>query len=224
MLRIVVTGFGPFPGMPANPTALLAPALARSRRLARNGLDVTAIVLDTSYVRLEPRIGALLASPAPDVLLMLGVAGRAKVLRVEARGLGRANTTSADAAGRTPRRRPRGPLIRRSRVALVPAVVALRRRRLPADRSIDAGRYLCNAAYHEALGQADGTLVVFVHVPKPRPHAGTRRRGRPSRPPLLHMEQGLTDLVLLLARAAWRLRADAHRPTASRRDGRRRRR
>jgi pyroglutamyl-peptidase len=74
-----------------------------------------------------------------------------------------------------------------------------------ARRSIDAGRYLCNASYYQGLTQARvGTTVLFVHVPMPSPPAGTRRRRgrRRPMPDLTAMERGLSDIVLTLVRAA----------------------
>lgn len=77
--RILVTGFGRFPGMPANPSSGLASALARSRRL-RSG-QVEARILPTRWSEAEGFPAVLDA--APDIVLMLGVAGRRRHVTIE---------------------------------------------------------------------------------------------------------------------------------------------
>jgi pyrrolidone-carboxylate peptidase len=39
VVRVLITGFGPFPGAPFNPSAALAKALARRRRPAFAGIE-----------------------------------------------------------------------------------------------------------------------------------------------------------------------------------------
>ena len=48
-LRLLVTGFGPYPRVRVNPTGVIARRLGASKRLARLGLRVTCAVLETSY-------------------------------------------------------------------------------------------------------------------------------------------------------------------------------
>lgn len=207
MTRVLVTGFGPFPGMRVNPSAELARRLARSQRLVRHGVDVTAEILDTRYAVLKGRLPTLLAGARPDIVLMLGVAGRSPDLRVEARGVHLRNMTTPDAGGAAASELTAGlPFVIRTRAPLASCVVALATARLPVRRSIDAGRYLCNAGYYEALSLArDEALVLFVHVPKPAPAAGTMpgARRHPRRPTLAAMESGLVELLLRVARS-WR--------------------
>ena len=199
--RVLVTGFGPFPGVRVNPAAALARRLAQSRRLARAGIDIAAAELRTAYADVEARLPPLLGGA--DIVLMLGVAGRRQWLSVEQRGVNHASRTAPDAGGRAAPLSSRGAHVRTSRAPLATCLAALRKARLPARHSIDAGRYLCNASYYRGLAQApSGTTVLFVHVPMPAPAAGTRRRrgGRPM-PALDAMERGLADVVLTLVRA-----------------------
>lgn len=171
--RILVTGFGRFPGMPANPSAGIASTLARSRRL-RSG-QVEARILPTRWSEAEG-FPAVLDATAPDIVLMLGVAGRRRHVTIE---LVARNATGlfpdADRAWPAARRLERnGPELRRLGAAPMPLLRALREAGAPALLSRDAGRYVCNALAWRAYGwaqagaRADGgqRLVVFVHIPR----------------------------------------------------------
>jgi pyroglutamyl-peptidase len=200
--RVLVTGFGPFPGVRVNPSAALARRLARSGRLKRAGVDIAAAEFRTAYDDVDVSLPPLLKRA--DIVLMLGVAARRKWLSVEQRGVNHASRTAPDAGGNAAPPSPRGAHIRTSRAPLAVCLAALRKARLPARRSIDAGRYLCNASYYQGLARAPAAAtVLFVHVPMPAPSAGTqRRRGNRSMPDLDAMERGLSDIVLTLMRAA----------------------
>lgn len=178
-----MTGFGPFPTMPRNPSGATARRLAASPRWRVLGVAAEARVLTTSYAALDDELTPALRT-MPDAVLMTGVAGRARAVRVERRGTSRRSVLFADASGTRPKRvgeEGRTP-VRRSSAPLEAARLALRRHRLPATLSRDAGRYLCNAAYYRAL--AAPCPVLFVHIPKTpradRPTAAHRHRGAPS--------------------------------------------
>ncbi len=197
--RVLVTGFGPFPGVRVNPSAALAWRLARSRRLQRAGIDIAAAELRTAYADMDAALPPLIKRA--DIVLMLGVAARRKWLSVEQRGVNHASRTAPDAGGKSAPLSSRGAHVRTSRAPLAACLAALRSARLPARRSIDAGRYLCNASYYRGLAQARaGATVLFVHVPMPAPAAGTRRRRGPPMPDLDAMERGLGDVVMALVR------------------------
>ena len=175
MSTILVTGFGPFPTMPRNPSAALARTVGASPRLRVLGIAARVQVLTTSYAAIERELAPSLRD-GPDAVLMIGVAGRARKIRIETRGTSRRSTLFPDVAGE--RAGPDGagtrePAVRRTKVATPLALRRIRERSLPVRLSRDAGRYLCNASYHRALREP--CLVLFVHIPKPsgrRPMAG----------------------------------------------------
>lgn len=177
---VLVIGFGPFPGMRRNPSAELARLVAASARWRLLGAEARAVVLATSYAGLERELEPALAGPpAPDAVLMLGVASRSRHVRVEGRATSRASPLLPDQGGRTPPTcAPRGPSIRRSTVSTAVVTALLRRNGVAARRSGDAGRYLCNAGYYRSLGQPRPTL--FLHVPKPPRPCRRRDPAKPS--------------------------------------------
>ncbi|PNG24987.1 hypothetical protein [Methylocella silvestris] len=105
-MRILVTGFGGFPGSPRNPTERIIASLARHRpRLARAGLELDLSVLPVVYAALEPRLEALTRETPPDAILHFGLASRRSGLCVETRALNRISLLRPDAAGALPQRR-----------------------------------------------------------------------------------------------------------------------
>lgn len=173
--RVLITGFGRFPGAPANPSAPIARALAKRRRPALGPTSRTAMVLPTTWAN-AAGFTATLDRLAPDIVLMVGLAARRRHVSIELRGL---NTTGGfpDAT----RTRPTGRLLQsggpaNARCVAAPALLlhALRQAGVPAKLSRDAGRYVCNAlayrAYQWAAASPKPRLAVFVHIPRPSPH------------------------------------------------------
>ncbi|MEJ1936588.1 hypothetical protein WDZ92_40875, partial [Nostoc sp. NIES-2111] len=177
-VRLLVTGFGPYPGVPANPTGVLARGIAASPRLRLAGIGSKAKVFETTYAGIGKALGKALERGNPDVCLHLGLAPRARQVRIEVRAENRARPLAPDASGARPASRaivPSGPADWRTPVSVPPVVAALRRAGVAAAASRDAGAYLCNAVYGLSLDAArcrQGRLVLFVHIPRPAPPAG----------------------------------------------------
>lgn len=198
--RLLVTGFGPFPGIPKNPSAALASRIQAAPRWARLGIEARATILTTSYRAMARELEPAIREAAPDAILMIGVAGRAKGLRVEARAVNRTSILAPDAVGFRPTTLTieSGVTARLTRARTAAAVTLLRRAGCRVRLSQDAGRYLCNAAYWQALDHP--IPVLFVHVPKPprRRPAASRRRPRSGRSYAL--AEAFVDLGLELLR------------------------
>jgi pyroglutamyl-peptidase len=167
---LLVTGFGPFPGVPHNPTEALVASLD-GRRAGR--LRVDGRVLDVSFAGGASRLSALLAG-RPEAVLMFGVARGAGEVRVEAQAVNRAQADLPDVEGRVA---GGGPVdaalavdhVLRSAVDVDALAAMLQASGVPARVSDDAGRYVCNAMYLHALAWAATSdppvPCVFVHVP-----------------------------------------------------------
>jgi pyroglutamyl-peptidase len=181
-LTILVTGFGPFPGAPFNPTGPLVMRLARLRRPALARVKIVTHVFATSYEAVDRELPKLIVRHRPDALLMFGLATKTKTLRIETRARN-ALKLLPDAAGHAPRR---GAIAAGKAAALaMPAPVhrllaAARTSRLLVALSDDAGGYLCNYLCWRAAEAADRKngprLAAFVHVPLVA--QGKRRPGK----------------------------------------------
>jgi pyroglutamyl-peptidase len=184
MTTVLITGFGPFPGAPFNPTGPLVERLARMRRPALAGVTIVPHVFKTSYEAVDRDLPKLIARHKPDALLMFGLAPRAKTLRIETRARN-ALALLPDVSGQSLRRHA---IVRGGPSAMtLPArarhlFAASRTARIPLVVSRDAGCYLCNYLCWRAAEAAarDGPRIAsFVHVPPVARFArrpGQRRR------------------------------------------------
>ena len=191
MTRILITGFGPFPGAPSNPTMRLVRHLVRLKRARFTGVERFGQVLATEWGALQGFRNTIRKSK-PDCVLMFGLAGRRRKVTPEARAANVAGLLRVDGAGHSPASRSllaAGPAHRRGRIDAVRMAAGLRRAGIAADVSQNAGDYLCNALFWTAL--ESGVPAIFVHVPKPK-KVGPKKSALPTdtqKPPRLTMKQ-----------------------------------
>jgi pyroglutamyl-peptidase len=180
-LRVLITGFGPFPGAPVNPTQALVVRLARLRRPAFADIERIAHIFPVTYGAVDRELPALLARHRPDALLMFGLAARTPFIRIETRARNAITTLWPDAAHTRVRR---ASIVAGSdALGFGPHTARLLRAALAtgvdARSSRDAGRYLCNYLSWrgiEATRRPDGPrFAAFIHVPLPARDAASRR-------------------------------------------------
>jgi len=207
-LTILVTGFGPFPGAPFNPTGLLARRITRARRPALADVKLVTHIFPTSYAEVDRELPALIARYKPDALLMFGLAPRAHAVRVETRARN-ALALLPDAGGASPGRRTitvGGAASMKLRTPARPLLAAFRGLHPRATLSRDAGRYLCNyLCWRAAEAATTGTaprFTAFIHVPPVR-RGPRRKRAKAS--------ASLDDLAVAGARALVAVVAAARR-------------
>jgi len=152
-MRVLLIGFGPFPGAPLNPSALLVKSLARRRRPAFAEIVRTSHVFTTTYAAVDRDL-AKLRDPGADIVLMFGLAGRRRHLCIETRARNAVSLLFPDASGFRPQRgviAPGEPAALCGAAPFARLLGAVRSSAVPARLSRDAGRYLCNYAYWRAL-------------------------------------------------------------------------
>lgn len=170
MARILVTGFGPFPGAPENPSAQIV------RRLARFPFPshrVATFVFPTQYRAVDRDLPALIAAFRPQVVVMFGLAANTPYVRIETQAQ---NVISRhpDAAGHVPARdaiQPAGAARLRGEAPFARLAQASRAAGVKTRLSADAGTYVCNYIYWRAIAllrrHSGLRRAVFVHVPEP---------------------------------------------------------
>jgi pyroglutamyl-peptidase len=186
-MRVVLAGFGPFPGAPFNPSGSLAKALAHSRRPALAGLHRTATVFATSYTAVDRGLPKLFAEK-PDIVLVFGLAGRRRHVCIETRARNAVSVLFPDANRHRPAQsviKLGGPQALTGRAPFVQLVGAVRAREVPVRLSRDAGRYLCNYIYWRTLERAPTGR-------RREPTIGLRRRGSEC---LRHFQRSHLDAV-----------------------------
>lgn len=168
---IVLTGFGPFPGMAQNATTVLVPQLAAAARARFSEYDVVGEVLPTEWRSAPEILTGLLADRRSVLALHFGVCNNADGFQVELIGRNAQGCTK-DASGKLP---PTTCVIEKGPAALASTLPAesilsrLTKLKLPCRASIDAGDYLCNAILYHSLNIARDMkhpfAAGFVHLP-----------------------------------------------------------
>ena len=209
-LKVLVAGFGPFPGTPKNPSGQLALTVARSKRVASSGVKIIGAVIPTIYREVFSTLSGLLEAEKPDAVLMFGLAGRTPFMRIETRAANVASSIHPDAAGEKPTNHSLvagSPQILNARAPVHRLLTAARGTGVKAKLSADAGRYICNAAFFHVLDAARKTdapkLVTFVHIPWPRGRRPRKPRMRKSLlPPTKILNRAGEEILLALIAAA----------------------
>jgi pyroglutamyl-peptidase len=205
---ILVTGFGPFPGAPFNPTGPLVERLARLRRPALADVQIFTHIFPTNYRAVDQDLPKLIAKYKPSALLMFGLAARTKSLRIETRARN-ALALLPDVSGQSLGRNSilhGGPAALTLPVPVQPLLMAARKACVPVVLSRDAGRYLCNyLCWRAAEAAADDSgpqLAAFVHVPAVA--RTVRPKARQHRLTLDDLARAGSRLVVSVAAAARR--------------------
>ena len=171
-LRVLVTGFGPFPGAPSNPTMPLVARLTELRRPALDAVELTGHIFHVTHQTVDRELPELIARLHPHTLLMFGLADRTAYLRVETRARNAVATLRPDADGNLAEK---GSIVSGGPDALMfgphtaRLLRAARATGIDARASRDAGSYLCNYLSWRAIEatQTPGgpALAAFIHVP-----------------------------------------------------------
>jgi pyroglutamyl-peptidase len=179
---VLITGFGPFPGVPVNATTWLSREVAQAAPRLFPGVHFASAVLATEWLEARVRLDRLLADNQPDLVLHFGVSPRARGFEIEARARNACSPTP-DAVGAWPAAERLDAGNAEHLPASLPVhhiAMRLRRIGIPAFVSRDAGAYLCNAAlYHSLLlaRAAPRRRVGFIHVPVSLARRSRCRRG-----------------------------------------------
>ena len=169
---LLLTYFGPFPGVPVNPTVALAEGAVRALNTARPDLRVVARELPVSYDGSSAALRAALQEVQPDALISLGVAVGRDVVSLEQVAI---NLDSAGIEDNDGDRRCDEPIVPDGREAYfssLPVRASYERLRAagePVEISYTAGTYVCNHVFYEGqrISRELGLSIPagFVHVP-----------------------------------------------------------
>jgi pyroglutamyl-peptidase len=168
---VLLTGFGPFPGIPVNASGLLATRLAAAGRAAFPKVSFATAQVPTEWTDGPRRARAAILRNTPTLIIHFGVSQRAKGFVIERQGVN-ACCAEPDGAGHMPLADCLDAVGPKARKATLPVVAIKRRLKaqgLPVALSDDAGEYLCNAVLFHSLAMAKsgdhGARVGFVHIP-----------------------------------------------------------
>lgn len=168
---VLLTGFGPFPGIADNATARLVPALAHHARQSFPGHVVHHEILQTTWSAAPERAATLIAHHRPSLALHFGVAADATGFRIERQAHNMCRS-SPDALGCLPtesRLSRYGPDLHPVSIDAVGIEAHLKALGFPVSLSDDAGGYLCNAVLYHSLTATKALPAAcrsgFIHIP-----------------------------------------------------------
>lgn len=183
MVRVLLTGFGPFPSVTDNPSGWLAETLAETlsapsepKGAGTCGFTLHSAVFPTEWDHVAAHAVRLYREVLPDLLIHFGVSPRIKIMRLERTAVNRIDRRP-DACGNYPNAtRVADGGHERLETRLPVSAVAARLRGHGHDALVSnaCGRYLCNLLYYQSLAwaHANGSDALFVHVPLTRAQGG----------------------------------------------------
>lgn len=169
--NVLLTGFGPFPGAPENPSAWLVERLAASEPAVVSDGRLHAHVLPTEWSTVSTLTPRLLDELTPRLVVHFGLSRRSRSFRIE-RTAHNAMVQRADANGAVP---VAATILDGGRDRLhspAPASILaahLKANGLAAAPSRGTDSYICNLLYYLSLDwasrQTHSPLACFVHIP-----------------------------------------------------------
>jgi pyroglutamyl-peptidase len=152
---VLVTGFEPFGGAPVNPSGELARRLAE---LGHPDCHIIGEVLPVSFAQAPGLLAAAIDAHDPDIVVMLGLAENRRAITPERIAINLADAAMADNDGTRLTDAPLEPHGPAARFALLPVTQiarAIASAGIPAEVSLSAGSYVCNALMYAGLGIAE---------------------------------------------------------------------
>jgi len=169
MTRVLLTSFEPFGTHTLNSSLEVGRAVARR---PPRGVELEWVVLPVVAGACVERAWACVEQAGPDLVLALGQAAGAAVLRLEGVAANVNDFSIPDNAGNLLVGQPvvaGGPAAYRATVPLRRLAGALAGRGVPAGLSASAGRYVCNhllyGLLHRAARRGCGHRTGFAHLP-----------------------------------------------------------
>ena len=184
-IRILVTGFGPFPHVRVNPTQAIIKQLAQQRRFEHIGLAIVPHIFPTRWSILNTDVENVMANSEADAVLHLGVSARRKHISIETVARTGSRRMLPDASGASQAALPvRNTEPQHYRIAAPIGQIraAIAHETSAVRLSNNAGRYLCNGLYAKSLAlratKQEKRPTLFIHVPMLAPAPGTVPKGR----------------------------------------------
>ncbi len=207
---ILLTGFMPFGGERTNPSWQVA---AKFDRTTIGGAAVRAWELPVNLKRAGQALAGAIQMAQPDAILGLGQAGGRTALSIEQVAINLVDQRRTREAGGAVGGKPiiaDAPDAYFTRIPVAAILRALARKEIPAERSLSAGIFICNAAMYLALHttRADPAMPVgFIHLPYAAAQA-VRHRTAPSMSVEM-MAAGVESALGVIARTLARPRGRA---------------
>ena len=221
---MLLTGFAPFDGAEANPSADAVRLVARDwtdRADRADRAKLVTAVLPVSFARAAEELAALIAEHDPDVVVATGLAGGRAAVSVERVAVNLVDARIPDADGVQPVDVPSLPGAGPAAFSSLPVkaiVRAIGDAGIPAELSMTAGGYVCNHVFMHAAAwaAASGRRAGFILVPwrtGQAPSGGVASPGTPE-PPELPVET-IAAALRIAIRTSLDVSEDLHHPAGT---------
>jgi len=211
MRTVLITGFEPFDGEDINPSwdavKRFAPQFNATKVQDAKAVERSAAIhtlrLPVEFSRAFELLREQIVSLRPDLVIAIGQAGGRSVLNLERVALNWVDARIADNAGIKPvmgKILPQAPAAYLSNYPITAALRQLREAHIPAEGSLSAGAFVCNALYfrlcHLQAEEFPLMQALFLHVPYAPAQVSQRNLGYPSMD-TAHVEAAIRILLTL---------------------------
>lgn len=183
-VKILVTGFGAFPGARSNPSAALVQNLAKNHaaRLARLGIALHVRLLPVVFDSVSAQLDSISEAICPHAILHIGLASRRRHVSIELVARNKVSLLRVDAARNLPRSATIQPGGANRKTTLPHRAIfhAIQASGIQTRLSNDAGDYVCNQTLYLSLARSS-VPAGFIHIPR---LAACHRRKTSNRRPL----------------------------------------
>ena len=176
-MKILLTGFEIFGGLRCNPSQLIVESIAFD---AIKSIELFKQVLPVSYQKSFKSLKKRIDNIGPDAILMLGVAGKAESVRIEARATNATDRELKDNDNYLPETSEiitNGPATISTRLKAEFILNNLNHKGFDVILSENCGAYLCNYLYYQVLYYIDSyklpIATLFVHIPNIKSDEGS---------------------------------------------------
>lgn len=186
MTTLLLTYFGPFEGVPVNPSQAVALGVRKALAVSAPSLSVETHELPVEFAASSRVLSDLLERIKPQLAISLGVAtGRDKV-SLERVAINLDSARIPDNAGAQLIDQPirsDGPDAYFSTLPTRVIFEQLAAQQLPAELSYTAGTFVCNHVFYELMHATKGAIPAgFIHIPLTHVEAGGGADAAPGRP------------------------------------------
>ena len=169
-MKILLTGFEPFGGNATNVSSEVASTFSPH---SIEGSEIVVAQLPVSFKRVEKILSQLIELHRPNVILMLGQAGKREKISIERIAINLMDTSMVDNDGFSPTDLPiipNGEIAYFSTLPIKEIIAECRKENIDIVVSNSAGLYVCNCAFYNAIHLAHqkelDCKIGFIHLPK----------------------------------------------------------
>lgn len=186
MTTLLLTYFGPFEGVPINPSQAVAFGAQEALAISAPHLTVEVHELPVEFAESSRVLGELLERIKPELAISLGVAAGRDKVSLERVAINLDSARIPDNSGAQLIDQPilgDGPDAYFSTLPTRVIFEQLAAQQLPVELSYTAGTFVCNHVFYELMHATKGVIPAgFIHIPLTYVDAGGGADAAPERP------------------------------------------